>query len=120
MILPASAGLLALSEPWKQALGAAAGGPAGQGKTPRRAALARLALPLALLVLAAFGLRSAERAALWRSAGLLNADAASHYPEGRQAHLTRARAAARAGDLDGVAAGLEGPRRPATTTPRPS
>ena len=110
MILPGLLGgsLLALSEPWKQALGAAAGGPAGQGKTPRRAALARLALPLALLVLAAFGLRSAERAALWRSAGLLNADAASHYPEGRQAYLTRARAAARAGDLDGVAAGLRG------------
>jgi len=110
MILPGLLGgsLLAAAEPWERALGAAAGGSPGQGQSPLRAALARLALPLALLLLVAFGLRSAERAALWRSAGLLNADAASHYPEGRQAHLTRARAAARAGDLDGVAAELRG------------
>jgi hypothetical protein len=110
MILPGllGGGLLAGAEPWARAFGAAAGRPAGSGEPPRRAALARLALPLALLVAVAFGIRSAERAALWRAAGLLNADAAAHYPEGRQAHLTRARAAARAGDLEGVAAGLRG------------
>jgi hypothetical protein len=108
MILPGLLGgtLLAGAEPWEHLAGA--GGPAGPGESPRRAALARAALPLTLLVLLGFGLRSAERADLWRSAGLLNADSASHYPEGRQAHLTRARAAARAGDLDGVAAGLRG------------
>jgi hypothetical protein len=108
MVLPGllGGGLLAGAEPWKRAL--AAGRISGPGWDPRRAALPRLALPVALLALVAFGLRSAERAALWRSAGLLNADAAAHYPEGRQAHLTRAREAARAGDLDGVAAGLRG------------
>jgi len=110
MILPGLLGgsLLAVAEPWERAFGAAAGRPAGPGEGPRRAALARLALSLALLLAVAFGVRSAQRAALWRSAGLLNADAASHYPEGRQACLTRARAAARAGDLDGVAANLRG------------
>jgi hypothetical protein len=110
MVLPGLLGgvLLAGGEPWERALGAAAGRLSGRGWDPRRAGLLLLALPLAVLVFLTFGIRSAERAALWRSAGLLNADAAAHYPEGRQAHLTRAREAARAGDLDGVAAGLRG------------
>jgi len=110
MILPGLLGgsLLAAAEPWKRAFGATPGRAAGSRESSRRAALARLGLPLALLVAVGFGIRSTQRAALWRSAGLLNADAAAHYPEGRQAHLTRARAAARAGDLDGVAAGLRG------------
>lgn len=110
MILPGLLGgsLLAGAASWERAFGAAAVRSAGPGGSPRRAALARLALPVALLVAVAFGVRSAQRAALWRSAGLLNADAAYHHPQGRQAHLTRARAAARAGDLDGVAAGLRG------------
>jgi hypothetical protein len=110
MILPGllGGGLLAGADAWRRVLEGDASRPSGRLRHPRRTALARLALPLALLIALGFGIRSAQRAALWRSAGLLNADAAAHYPEGRQAHLTRARAAARAGDLDGVAAGLRG------------
>jgi len=105
MILPGLLGgsLLAGVGVWVRAFGAVSGKPGAPGSRSR-AALAGLAL----LILLIFGVLSAERAALWRSAGLLNADAASHHPDGRQAHLTRARAAARAGDLDGVAAGLRG------------
>jgi hypothetical protein len=110
MILPGLLGgvLLAGAEPWARAFGATIDRPAASGESPRQALLSGLAVALALLVCAVFGIRSAERAALWRSAGLVNADAATHYPEGRQAHLSRAREAARAGDLEGVAAGLRG------------
>ena len=105
MILPGllGGGLLAGLKVWARAFGAVSGEPGGP-RSRQRAAL----VGLSLLILLTFGVRSTERAALWRSAGLLNADAVSHHPDGRQAHLTRARAAARAGDLDGVAAGLRG------------
>jgi hypothetical protein len=110
MILPGllGGGLLAGLDAWDRAFGAAEARGSGGEASRRRATAARSALLIALVVLLGFGLRSSERAALWRSAGLLNADAARHHPDGRQAHLTRARAAARAGDLDGVAVGLRG------------
>ena len=49
-----------------------------------------------------FAQRSGERAALWRSAPLLLADAASHYPDGRTGLWMQAKRAAFAGDATGV------------------
>jgi tetratricopeptide (TPR) repeat protein len=72
----------------------------------RRTVPAQFALGVMLMVALAFGVRSAQRAALWRSAGLLNADAVTNFPDGRQAHLTRAREASRAGDVAAAAASL--------------
>jgi len=76
-----------------------------------RAAVAPLRRPiagvvgvaLAAAVGLAFAARSSDRAALWRSVGLLSADAVANYPEGRQAHLVAARHAAEAGDSRALA-----------------
>ena len=53
-----------------------------------------------------WGVRSAERAALWRSGPLLLADAASHYPDGVSASLLAARRAAFAGDASAAVSAL--------------
>ncbi len=57
-------------------------------------------------VCAIFGWRSVERAAVWRSAASLTADAAAHYPLGVSANILRARRAAQVDDVDGVVAAL--------------
>ena len=77
----------------------------------RRPAAGVLALALAAAVGIAFAARSSDRAALWRSAGLLSADAVAHYPEGRQAHLVAARRAAEAGDSRALARELRAARK---------
>jgi len=53
-----------------------------------------------------FAARSAERAAVWRSAASLVADAAAHYSEGVSANILRAKRAALSGDVDGVVVAL--------------
>jgi hypothetical protein len=65
---------------------------------------AALAGALALLVL--YGVRSLERAALWRSNALLLADAAAHYPEGKAGLLQRAKRKALVGDAPAAVAAL--------------
>ena len=79
-----------------------------EGRLPeasRRAAGVAAALLAAALV-GFFAVRSAERAAVWRSAASLIADAAAHYPEGVSANLLRARRAAQIDDVAGVVAAL--------------
>jgi tetratricopeptide (TPR) repeat protein len=58
-----------------------------------------------------FAARSAERAAIWRSATSLVADAATHYPEGVSANLLRAKRAAQFGDVAEVVAALRAAAR---------
>jgi len=58
--------------------------------------VAAIAAGVAICVV--FAVRSHERAAIWRSAAFVLADAAKHYPEGVSASLQRAKAAARVGD----------------------
>ena len=72
----------------------------------RRALLGRFALVLGLALCAGFGLRSHERAGIWRSPALLVADAARHYPDGVSASLLRAQSAARTGDVAGAVAAI--------------
>ncbi len=64
---------------------------------------------VALGALACLGLaaRAHGRAELWRSAALLHADAAAHYPDGRVASLLRAKRAAFAGDAEAALIELE-------------
>jgi len=64
----------------------------------RRRIAGRVALAVGLALCALFAVRSAERAALWRSPALLLADAARNYPDGVSANLSRARTAAQQGD----------------------
>jgi hypothetical protein len=73
---------------------------------PRRRAAAVAAGALGAAVCLVFALRSVERAAVWRSAASLVADAAAHYPDGVSANILRAKRAAFAGDADGVVAAL--------------
>jgi hypothetical protein len=74
---------------------------AARHQLARHAALA-LGIAAALI----FGVRSFERAAIWRSNARLIADAAIHYPDGMPANIGRAKNAALAGDVEGVIAGL--------------
>jgi hypothetical protein len=60
--------------------------------------------------LLAFGLHSAERAALWRSQAMIMIDAATHYPAGIQAQVMRAQGAARRGDVEATVAALRAAR----------
>jgi hypothetical protein len=78
------------------------------GKLPaaRRPAAGLAAGVLVAAVCAIFAWRSFERAAVWRSAASLTADAAAHYPQGVSANLLRARRAAQIDDVDGVVAAL--------------
>ena len=70
----------------------------------RRIPLARAAAALALAACAVFAIRSHERARIWRSPALVQADAAAHYPDGVAASLVRAKRAAQANDADLAAA----------------
>jgi protein O-mannosyl-transferase len=76
----------------------------------RRAAGIAAALMVAALAVF-FAARSAERAAIWRSATSLVADAATHYPEGVSANLLRAKRAAQFGDVAEVVAALRAAAR---------
>jgi hypothetical protein len=67
----------------------------------------RSAAGLAALACAGLALRSHERAAIWRSAATLNADAALHYPDGTVASLLRAKRAALVGDAEAALTELE-------------
>ncbi|HEY8156001.1 MAG TPA: hypothetical protein VII72_17865 [Myxococcota bacterium] len=71
----------------------------------RRSASVAAALGVAALGVF-FAVRSVERAAVWRSAASLVADAAAHYPGGVSANLLRAKRAAQIGDASEVAAAL--------------
>jgi hypothetical protein len=84
---------------------------AGRLPAPRRRPAVVVAAALAALLCAFFAARSLERAAVWRSTASLLADAAAHYPEGVSANLLRARLAAHAGDVEGVAAALRAAAR---------
>jgi hypothetical protein len=70
----------------------------------RRILVARSATGLALVACAAFALRSHERARIWSSPALVQADAAANYPSGVAASLQRAKRAAQANDADVAAA----------------
>ena len=78
-----------------------AGDPA---KLRRVAHAAAIALVLALGLV--FSLRSHQRAAVWRSAPFVMADAVEHYPNGSAALLRQADISARAGDADGTLSAL--------------
>jgi hypothetical protein len=74
-------------------------------RTPRRAP-ALVAAGVALALLTGFGVRSHQRAAVWRSDLTLARDAAAHYPNGIPAQLLRAQAAAARGDVAEAVAAL--------------
>jgi hypothetical protein len=78
---------------------------------PRRRPAAIAACALAATLGVFFAVRSFERAAIWRSATSLVADAAAHYPEGVSANLLRAKRAAQFGDVAAVAAALRAAAR---------
>jgi tetratricopeptide (TPR) repeat protein len=78
---------------------------------PRRRARARRAGAVLLVALCAlFAWHSHERAAIWRSAASVVADAARHYPDGVSAHLLRAKRAAQRGDVDAAVTALRAAR----------
>jgi tetratricopeptide (TPR) repeat protein len=79
----------------------------GAASRTRRAAVRRVATALAAAILVVFGLKSVERAALWRNETLLLLDAARHYPEGVTAYFMHARRAAQAGDARSAVAALD-------------
>lgn len=66
----------------------------------RQVLLRRAAVVAGVLVCVGFAWRSHERAAIWRSAAFVLADAARNYPGGVSASLQRARAAALVGDAE--------------------
>jgi hypothetical protein len=65
--------------------------------------LRQAAAVIAIVLIAALGVRSHGRATLWRQPVLLVADSAARYPDGIQAHLLRARRAANRGNAAAVA-----------------
>ena len=67
----------------------------------------RACIALGALVCLGLAARAHGRAELWRSAALLHADAAAHYPDGRVATLLRAKRAAFAGDAETALVELE-------------
>jgi hypothetical protein len=78
---------------------------------PRRRAAGIAAGLLVGALVVFFAVRSFERAAIWRSATSLVADAAAHYPEGVSANLLRAKRAAQFGDVAEVATALRAAAR---------
>ena len=66
----------------------------------------RAAVVAALGLAALFAARSASRAAIWASPAAILRDSAEHYPDGKTAHLVRARRAAQLGDADTAVANL--------------
>jgi hypothetical protein len=75
-------------------------------RLPSPGALAGGAAVVALLLATFFGLRTWERARLWRNETWLLTDAAAHYPGGSTAHFLRARRSAQVGDVDTAVAEL--------------
>ncbi|TDJ17181.1 MAG: hypothetical protein E2O69_09070 [Deltaproteobacteria bacterium] len=61
---------------------------------------------VAILLLVGGGVRSLERARIWRSGGLLVADSAANYPDGMAANLMRAKQMALGGDVEAAVAAL--------------
>ncbi len=61
---------------------------------------------VAILLLVAGGVRSMERARIWRSGALLVADSAANYPDGKAANLMRAKQMALGGDVEATVAAL--------------
>ena len=61
---------------------------------------------IAILLLVGGGVRSMERARIWRSGGLLVADSAANFPDGKAANLMRAKQMALGGDVEAAVAAL--------------
>ncbi|MFQ5416311.1 MAG: hypothetical protein ACE5FL_04585 [Myxococcota bacterium] len=70
------------------------------------AAVSRGAVGVAVGVAIVFGLRSNQRAAVWRDETRLFLDAERHYPNGGPASLLQARRAAQVGDADAAVVAL--------------
>jgi hypothetical protein len=81
---------------------------AGRASLPSPHAMSRAAIACALALAAFFGVRSADRAGVWRNETRLLLDAERHYPDGGPAHFLRARRAAQAGDVAGAVEALRG------------
>jgi hypothetical protein len=90
-------------------LGGALGlGADGLGRLPeaRRRVAVRVLAGATCAVLVVFGLRSHDRAAIWRSNAFLVADSAAHYPNGIAGSLLASKRAALAGDAEGTVVAL--------------
>jgi hypothetical protein len=99
-------GSLFLASEAGQRLAAASG--AGRAAFPSAHAISRAAIACSLALAAFFGVRSAERAGVWRDETRLYLDAERHYPDGGPANFLRARRAAQAGDVAGAIEALRG------------
>jgi hypothetical protein len=84
---------------------------AGGRSSPSPEVLSRVAIACVLALAVFFGVRSTQRAGVWRNETRLFLDAERHYPEGGPANLLRARRAAQMGD---VGAAIEALRRAET------
>jgi hypothetical protein len=73
-----------------------------------RARVGPVAIGVAALLVVGGAARSMDRSRIWRSGALLMADAAANYPDGKAAHLLRAKQRALAGDVEGAVAALRG------------
>jgi hypothetical protein len=80
-----------------------AAGPAGRTSA---GAVSRGAVVVAIVLVIFLGLRSNQRAAVWRNETHLFLDAERHYPNGGPASLLQARRAAQVGDADAAVAAL--------------
>ncbi|MCC6640666.1 MAG: hypothetical protein IT386_05830 [Deltaproteobacteria bacterium] len=100
VVLPGLVGAVCLAA--KTGLASRAGALAGG----RRAALDRVGFALACVLLAAFAVRSHERAAVFRSSTTLMLDSARRYPAGLSANLLQAQRAGQSGDAAAVAEAL--------------
>jgi hypothetical protein len=80
----------------------AAAAATGRAPPASKRGISRAAIACSLALAAFFGVRSAERAGVWRNETYLLLDAARHYPDGGPANLLRARRAAQAGDVTGA------------------
>jgi hypothetical protein len=90
-------GSLFLASEVRQRLAAVGGAPLLSAR-----AISRAAIACSLALAAFFGVRSAERAGVWRNETYLLLDAERHYPDGGPANLLRARRAAQTGDVNGA------------------
>ncbi len=86
----------------------AAASAAGRAVLPSTHATSRAAIACSLALAAFFGVRSAERAGVWRNETRLFLDAERHYPDGGPANFLQARRAAQAGDVAGAIEALRG------------
>ena len=91
----------------REALAIAEGRLARGNAVAARSRLARGALVAGALLAVLFAWHSATRTPIWRSAILVDLDAARNYPDGITAHFMRARTAAQRGDVDAAVAALQ-------------